>query len=293
MRTLGNIQKRCLVGSLAAHGFLLLVVLFGAAFFVSHKPPPLDPSTLRVVPQRLVDGLSGGGGNPQLPVNNDQKKGDPNAKPEVKPAPVPPAPRPTPVEPKRIEPRVEPKAVQPQPTVSRMPKDPILKPVTRKVPVKPDSAESSKSAKDKAKAESDARAAREAADKLAKQIGKAMTGLQQGFQQGTAVDVGGPGGVAYADYGQFVKQIYDDAWVTTDLLSADDNAATIVKVTVARDGHIIRAVIADRSGDHGLDQSVQRTLEKVTKLPPFPEETKDTQRTFTIRFSMKARRGVA
>ena len=291
MMTMARVQKRCLVTSLAAHGFLFLVVLFGAAFFVSHKPPPLDPSTLRVVPQRFLDGFSGGGGNPNLPMTSEQKKGDPNAKPEVKPS----TPKPTPVEPRRTEPRVEPKPTpQPtQPQPNRMPKDPMLKPVTRtKTPVKSESTETSKPSA-KAKAENDARATREAADRLAKQIGKAMEGMQQGFHQGTAVDVGGPGGVAFGDYGQFVKQIYDDAWVTADISSADDNSAALVKVTVARDGRIIRAVIAERSGDRALDQSVQRALEKVTKLPPFPEETKDQQRTFTIRFSLKAKRGLA
>ena len=68
-------QKKCLVGSTLFHGFLLLLLVFGSAFFVA-KEKPLNLPRINVVPSRLVeDALAGGGGNPNLPRTDDQQKG--------------------------------------------------------------------------------------------------------------------------------------------------------------------------------------------------------------------------
>jgi len=265
------------MASVGMHGFLALVLVFGSAFFVAHQPPR-DYSSLRVIPSRFVDGLSGGGGNPKLPDTNEKQKGDPNAQPaqaDTKPKPKPPEP----IQKPDVKPP-EPKAV----------KDPfILKPVVRKATDKPKDDTADVKPVRNAKAEAKARAA---GAKIAQQLAKTKEGLQRGFAQGTAVDVGGPGGEAYADYAHYVKEIYDDAWIVLPDLALDSGAA-VVKVTIARDGHVVRAVIVDRSGQRSLDLSVQRALDKVTKLPPFPAEVKDEERTFTIKFDLEAKRSEA
>ena len=120
MSDIKTIQKRCLIASVATHGFLALVLVFGSAFFVAHQAPR-DYSSLRVIPSRFVDGASGGGGNPKLPDTNEKQMGDPNAQPaqtETKPKPKP------------LEPVQKPEAKPPEPKVV---KEPIsLKPVVRK-----------------------------------------------------------------------------------------------------------------------------------------------------------------
>jgi TonB family protein len=58
-----------------------------------------------------------------------------------------------------------------------------------------------------------------------------------------------------------------------------------VIVTIASDGTVISARIIDSSGDAALDASVQKTLERVTFIAPFPEGTTDKQRTYTISFN--------
>src|SRR5439155_8477189 len=133
------------------------------------------------------------------------------------------------------------------------PKDPLnLKPVTRTKPTT-EMADTKPMTRTKSSKSEDARANRDAADKMAKQFDKALTGLQSGFNQGTKIEVGGPGGEAFADYGQYVKQIYDDAWVLPpDLLL--DSGATVVKVTISRDGRVVHASIVDKSGQRQLDQ---------------------------------------
>ena len=126
--------------------------------------------------------------------------------------------------------------------------------------------------------------------KLAEQIGKAVGTMQSGFKSGTEVDVGGPGGAAYADYGAFVKAMYEDAWKIVQDLD-DEEAIAAVRVTIARDGRVLSASIIQRSKNASLNRSVQRALDSVKHIGrPFPDSSKDSERTFDIKFNLKAKR---
>jgi TonB family protein len=72
--------------------------------------------------------------------------------------------------------------------------------------------------------------------------------------------------------------------------TASDNANAKVTVTIASDGTVISAQVISSSGDDSVDSSVQRTLDRVTFIAPFPEGTTDKQRTYTINFNLKAKR---
>ena len=65
---------------------------------------------------------------------------------------------------------------------------------------------------------------------------------------------------------------------------------TKATVTIASDGTVLSARILKPSGDASVDRSVQRTLDRVTFIAPFPEGAKDKQRTYTINFNLKAKR---
>ena len=71
---------------------------------------------------------------------------------------------------------------------------------------------------------------------------------------------------------------------------ADDDSVVVARIVVHRTGRIISASISERSGLSPLDKSVQRALDGVKSLPPFPESTRDQERTFVIEFSLKAKR---
>ena len=86
-----------------------------------------------------------------------------------------------------------------------------------------------------------------------------------------------------------VKSIYERAWVPPDD-SASDDAITKVTVTIGHDGTVISARVLQGSGDSKVDKSVQRTLDEVTFIAPFPEGAKEKQRTYTINFNLKAKR---
>jgi TonB family protein len=279
-----RLQKKCLIASFGTHGFLVLLLMFGSAFFVAKKQDINIPA-IRVVPGKLVDALvSGGGGSPQVPPSDEKIKGDTLVEQPAAPQPQPPTPVSTPP--------------KPEPRATEAPKL-ALTPVTRKTqqktasdkglpelkltPVSPQSA-----AKTTAKA--DARAEKQRSQ-IAEKLGNTVASLRSGFEQGTAVEVNGPGGEAFVNYAQWVKQVYQDAWIVTDDMD-DERATAKVSVTIARKGDVISAKIVRKSGNAVLDESVARTLAKVRFVAPFPEGAKDSERTFIINFNLKAKRAI-
>jgi TonB family protein len=284
-----RLQKKCFIASSGFHGVLVLVVVFGAAFFTPEKPKPVE--TLTMVPSKLIDdALSGGGGNPNIPRTDAKIKGDtlePVPQQTVVKQPDPPKPKVEKPQPKPPEP------VKTEPKKTSIPKEPTKVAAKPKpAPIELTPVNKSKTDREKARkeAEAKARAAEKAAqDRLAKQLGKVRENLRQGFSSGTAVEVSGPGGEAYASYRSFVFAAFDNAWVV-DPDFADDDSSVVARVVVHRTGRIISAEISQKSGLPALDKSVRRALEAVRSLPPFPETTRDQERTFVIEFSLKARR---
>lgn len=307
---MNRFQKKMLLASAGLHGFLVLLLLFGSAFFVSKEKPPAPP--INVVPSHLIDEmLAGGGGNPNLPQTDDRQKGDPLL-PRPAAAPPPPvAPPAKPTKPQLPEPKPEVRKIEPKKPDLATPTPRPVKP-PEAVKVKPDKTPEVKpridltelqpiarteTDKHKARQEAEAREAirqQKLADaqrqKLSEQIGKVADTMRRGFASGTVVDVGGPGGAAYANYGAFVKAMYDDAWKVVQDLD-DEEAIAAVRVTIARDGRVLSASIIQRSKNASLNRSVQRALDSVKHIGrPFPDSSKDSERTFDIKFNLKAKR---
>jgi TonB family protein len=306
---MNRFQKKCLLASTGLHGFLVLLLVFGSAFFVSKEKPPAQ--RLNVVPTHLIeDALAGGGGNPNLPRTEDRQKGETLLpQPAAATPPEPAAPQPKPPQPQPPPPKPETRKTEqkkPDPPTPKQPKPTDiakLKPAETTPEAKPriDLTELkpiARSDKDKQKAKQEAEA-REATrqqriadaqrQKVAQQIGKAADAMQRGFSGGTKVEVGGPGGEAYANYGSLVQAAYEDAWHIIQDLTDDDEIA-VVRVTITRDGRVVAARITDRSKSASMNKSVQRALDAVKRLPPFPDFIKEPERSFTIEFNLKAKR---
>jgi TonB family protein len=261
------------------------------------------------------DALAGGGGNPIVAPSDDVQKGD-----TLRPQPAPPSPPPAPVQPKRPTPKppVTPPKPKPSPEPPAEAKRPPPKPeavklddlkLSRKgtIPVAKEAKETKpadlfkelglkpagRSVADLQREQSRAQA-RELANMqrdLASALSETRTGLRSGFTQGTKVEVFGPGGEAYANYAAFVEAAYRDAWDPSGgLFDADDT--TKASVTIGRSGHVIATRILKHSGRRDLDRSVQRVLDAIRFIAPFPEGSPDDQRTFVINFNLKAKRGV-
>ena len=121
-------------------------------------------------------------------------------------------------------------------------------------------------------------------------VRNAIQNLKKNFSPGTTVDMpGNSSGAAYANYRDVIVSIYYEAWTPPDNTD-NDEANTRVSVTIANDGTVISARIVTPSGDANVDASIQRTLERVTFIAPFPKGAMEKERTYIINFNLKAKR---
>ena len=127
--------------------------------------------------------------------------------------------------------------------------------------------------------------------RIAAQVGGIVGGVGKSLGHTTVVEPLGPGGIAFANYGSMVREAYDRAWHVSQDLSDNDSVA-VARITIRRDGTVRDANISRRSGNALLDKSVQRALDAVRFVAPFPESTKDAERTFNIEFNLKTRKAV-
>lgn len=277
---MNRLQQKCFVASAGIHLLLLLILLVGPAFLTSKSKsdsrPPLD-----YIPTKLIDAAFSGGGNPNGTP--------PPPAPPAPPAPTvaPPTPNPEPV--KEVKPtQPDPNAVEPNNDRKRRLPDVPTTPVVRKR----DTGKAVRSPTDTTSAaESEQRAIADRNRRAANLIGATARSLRDDIAPGISAEPLGPGGggEVYAPYDDAVRSIYWHAW-TPPQDTATDAAITKVTVTIASDGTVLSSRIIKPSGDASVDRSVQRTLDRVTYIAPFPKGAKEKQRTYTIKFDLKAKR---
>jgi TonB family protein len=328
---MSRLQKKCFIASAALHLLLFALLVVGPAFISSTSNRTDNLPMLDVIPAKLIDEAMYGGGQPAAAVKQTEPPPETKAPEDpvtVKPAAKLEPPAPTLVESKAKpvvpeNPIVEQKPViekvetktEPRPAVKQTTKTPKTKPVQPEKPppkkneksdatkvaktnheptvdLKPAVRSTAESLARKAKAEAAAKA-REAAEEWKGQISKSVQALRSDLSPGTTIEAMGMGGEAYANYSQAIKSIYTEAWLTPDDVT-DDAARVQVEVTIARDGRIVSSSLIKHSGISSLDKSVQAALDRVARrgLPPFPEGTPDTQRTFKINFNLKTKRSL-
>jgi len=284
---MNRLQKKCLIATTGFHLLLVLTLVFGSAFFTSH-PKPDDSTVLDVIPANLIDAaFSSGVKSTQPPAPTPiVKPPEPTPQP---PQPQPPQPKPEPVKPPDPEP-VKPPKLPPEDLKPVEPVEKPAKPEPKKIEVnlKPVVHNVSKVTTDTNAAEA-ARAAAKEAKRRAAAIAKALMSISKNASSATTVEMPGTGSVSYANYASVVKSVYEQAWTPPEDTASDD-AITRVSVTIGSDGAVITSRILDPSGDARVDASIQRTLDRVTFVAPFPDGAKEKERTFIINFNLKAKR---
>ena len=289
------------------HTLLLAIFFLGSAFMSSKKSEPLPPviTMLAIPTDRPVSSGGSPKGNPEPPAPAPQPQvQQPLVQPpppqpvravkRVEPDPPKPAPRREVVK-ETPQPKAEVPTKVPEPKRSApRPKDTAaLRDLTNNVVTR--SRSDSRAAADQARSRQIA--AQRAADAKAraqqKAIASAVNGIIDGvgksLSSSTVVEPLGPGGAAFVNYGSLVREVYDRAWVVPPSLTDDDSTAR-AEVVIARDGRVISARLIRRSGHPVLDKSVDRALDAVTRVAPFPEGTTDARRTFTINFNLRTKR---
>jgi TonB family protein len=253
---MNRLQKKCVIVTAGVHLLLVVILVVGPAFFYS-KPKADNWQVLDVIPANLID----------APFNS----GVANATPPP-PAPVtPPAPAP-----EKIEPPKPAREMAPAPAPAEKPDMNLPRKVQISTQLVARTApKASPNASDAARARA---------------IRSALRNLKKNFTPGTVVDMpGNSGGAAYASYRDAIATIYYDAW-TPPGEADNEEANTRVSVTIANDGTVITARIVTPSGDAKVDTSIQRTLERVTFIAPFPTGAVEKERTYVINFNLKAKR---
>jgi TonB family protein len=314
---MNRLNQKCFVASAGVHILLMVILLIGPAFLTSKSKsdssPPLD-----IIPGKLIDDIFKGGGNPQGTPPPPAPETTPPAPRVVQPAPQPePVKPPEPVKTREPEPPKEtikdvkppkpsPDALEPAPEPKRKKPEVSTTPIVRK-----QDKDTSKTAKTNsttastdneerryaenrqtASTDNEERRYAENRQRALNALNSAARTIGKTVAPGTTIEPNpgfGGGGEAYAPYDEAVRSIYWHAWIPPDD-TASDQAIAKATVVIARDGTVLSAHIIKPSGDASVDRSVQQALEHVTFIAPFPEGAKDKERTYTIKFDLKARR---
>ena len=289
-----RLQKKCIIATAAGHLLLLAILFLGPAFFW-REPEPENLPELKVIPlQDVTDALSSGVANPKPPPSAPRQTEPtppepalPVTQPVVKPAEPDrePVVEPKPVEPKvdKPEPPDDTPADEPSPTPKPKPKHTLDKDDLTPVIHRGKKTHVEKSTEDGAEAEKDDRA-----EERRRAAFRALSGLRDKLSTSTDVEIQGSGTESSANYGQVVVSVYQKAWI---LPGGDDgDAKPKVHVVIARDGTVISARIIEPSGDSDMDASVQRALDRVTFIQPFPDGAKEEKRSYNIYFNPVSKR---
>jgi TonB family protein len=307
---MNRLEKKCLVFSVGLHGLLAVILLGSSAF--SNRTEDAETPILSIIPANIIDGASSGGGEPApslraapIPATTpSQPQAQPVSKPEVKPVATRPQPQQQPqiIPPERVRhpdrAKEEPDedvhpVVNSETSVLRKPKPhhqheihptfATASPTTSRTKVKTESTSDNA----EAAAKSAARAEAHRLSAVENSLEHLASGVQSSGAARTVVDVPGisGGGEVFAAYRNVVRDYYYRAWIQPDNGVAN-SALPEAKVTVARDGTIIKAELVSPSGERLLDKSVERALQFVTRLPAFPAGSHDEERVFTIQFSL-------
>ena len=283
---MSRLQKKCFIGATGFHLLLLGTLIVGPVFLSPGEPDPTP--VLEFLPMMTTEAKVSGGGSPRPPAPAQQPAiQQPVQQPQLEKSPEKTPPKREP-DPPKVE-KVKPSKPDPESFEPKREKQPHKVQVSdRVVKVNRDSKTSAKSANEATAAA----AARAAAAVRKQQVAAALSHITSGLTPTTQVEMPegpGGGGASYANYGQVVRKIYTDAWhIPNDV--TDDEATVKVSVTIARSGHVISSRILQSSGSKLVDQSIQTTLDRVTFVCPFPAESKDSQKTFNISFSLKAKK---
>ena len=273
---MNRLQKKCLIGTVGIHLLLLTILIVGPAFF--NREPKLDNSQiLDVIPANLVDaavnyGVQNARPPTPTPVTAPQQPMQPIPLPPK--IVTPPAPTPAPSLLDRVKDYFTPP--KPTPTVK-----PDLTPADR--PTKPQQ-DNIKISLTKVSRTSQKHSAQQPDNSRA--INSAVRSLSHQLSSSTTVSMPEGSSAEAASYASVVKSVYEQALrpnLPDHVASNDEN--TKVSITVSSDGTVVSSRIISSSGDPGWDAAVQRTLDQVTTIAPFPDGATEKERHYTLSFN--------
>ena len=250
---MSRLKRSCVVGSVVFHALILAMLVLGPMLLAKREE---KVRVIDLVPSAVIEKLLA----PAAPAP---------------PPPAPPAPpKPKQPEPKKVQPKPKPKPVPPKPKPEKITPKPKPKP-------KPKIRVNLNSNVRKPDAQKDAaKRARQAEAKRQTVLNK----LQAKLSGRTSVNV--PiGRYASANYESLIRKKYMDATIHPGAIGGDP--VVKVRLVIARNGTVLSARVTGKSGVASWDRSVQKVLDRVKFIKPFPEAMKGSQQTFSLNFNSR------
>jgi protein TonB len=276
-------QKKCLAQSTLIHALVLGGVF--SSIVIQPSPEPPKPMPLQLASASRVEAILAAQSKQADPIE-PLPEPEPPAQEKV----VQPEPKPEPKPKQQAKPKVEQPKVK-QETKPKPKAEPKPKPKPEKKVIKPNLERVTRSNPLTAvKTEKPITPKPDPSAQFQNTVQQKLNSIRQNLSATSTIqapsNVGSP--VDSERYARWVRESYENAWNRPDAAQRD-NSTVKVRVLVKRDGSIISANIISKSGDPLLDQSIQRALDLVKKLPRFPDGIQESQMEFTINFNLKSR----
>ena len=266
---MGRLKRSCVVGSIVFHA-LTLALLVLAPMLLAKRVEKVK--VIDLIPSEIVEQIMA----PPAPVAPPSPPTLAPTKP-TPPKPTPPKPKPKPPDP--IPPKPKPKPVE------------VVKPKPKPKPVKPKIKVNLKSTmrqpdSQKVKAQqAAAERARQAEAKRQAALQQSLNKLDSKLSGRTSVNVP-QGRYAAANYESLIRRKYVAATIPPGPISGDP--VVKVQLVIARNGNVISARIIGVSGLASWDRAVQKALDRVKRIAPFPAGMSGAKKTFNLNFNSRS-----
>ena len=171
--------------------------------------------------------------------------------------------KPTPPKPKPV------KITKPKPQIKVNLKPTIRRPDSSKVKAQQEAAER----------------ARKANAKRQETLNNSINRLSSNLSGSTAVNA--PlGRLAAANYESLIRKKYMDATFHPGAINRDP--VVKVRLVIARSGNVLSAQIINNSGVTSWDRAVQKSLDRVKHIAPYPKSISGSKKTFTLNFNSRS-----
>ena len=254
---MGKLKRSCLAGSFVLHAMIIALLVLGPMLLAKRQE---KVQVIDLIPSEIVDQIL----SPKVsvtPPTTTQTKPTP---PKPKPVKITkPKPKPTPSKPKPV------KITKPKPQIKVNLKPTIRRPDSSKVKAQQEAAER----------------ARKANAKRQETLNNSINRLSSNLSGSTAVNA--PlGRLAAANYESLIRKKYMDATFHPGAINRDP--VVKVRLVIARSGNVLSAQIINNSGVTSWDRAVQKSLDRVKHIAPFPKSISGSKKTFTLNFNSRS-----
>ena len=254
---MGKLKRSCLAGSFVLHTMIIALLVLGPMLLAKRQE---KVQVIDLIPSEIVDQILSPKASVTPPTTTQTKPTPPKPKPVkiTKPKPKPTPPRPKPV-----------KTTKPKPQIKVNLKPTIRRPDSSKVKAQQEAAER----------------ARKANAKRQETLNNSINRLSSNLSGSTAVNA--PlGRLAAANYESLIRKKYMDATFHPGAINRDP--VVKVRLVIARSGNVLSAQIINNSGVTSWDRAVQKSLDRVKQIAPFPKSISGSKKTFTLNFNSRS-----